>query len=79
MEFRQVILTSEPIDEEAARGLTRCCEKLGDANGARKVDEVLRESLRRELEDEKAEPLPETTALFQEFTGQAERAYGGRI
>jgi len=36
MEFRQVILTSEPIDEEAARGLTRCCEKLGDANGVRR-------------------------------------------
>jgi len=29
---------------------------------------VLRESLRRELEDEKAEPLPETTALLQELT-----------
>jgi len=32
------------------------------------VYKVLTESLRRELEDEKAEPLPETTVLLQKFT-----------
>ena len=36
MEFYQAILARDPIDEEAARGLTRCCEKLGDANGVRR-------------------------------------------
>jgi len=33
----------------------------------RKVYKVLTESLRRELEDDKARPLPETTALMQEL------------
>ena len=46
----------------------RCHAKLGDANSVRRVYKALRESLRRELEDEKAEPLPETIALFQELT-----------
>ena len=64
---RLAILARDPIDEEAARGLMRCCEKLGDANGVRKVDKVLRESLRRELEDEHVELFPEMTALIQEL------------
>jgi pentatricopeptide repeat protein len=55
--------------EEEARGLMRCYAKLGDINGVRKVYKVLTESLRRELEDEKAEPLPETTAMFLELSG----------
>jgi hypothetical protein len=46
----------------------RCYGKLGEDNGVRKVYKVLTESLRRELEDEKAEPLPETAALLQELT-----------
>lgn len=70
MELYRAILARDPIDEEAARGLMRCYAKLGDVNGARKVYKVLTESLRRELEDEKAQPLPETTALLQEFTQQ---------
>jgi len=39
-----------------------------DTSSVRRMYRTLRESLRRELEDEKAEPLPETTALFQELT-----------
>ncbi len=74
MELYRAILVSDPIDEEAARGLMRCYAKLGDVNGVRKVYKVLRESLRRELEDEKAEPLPETTAQFHERIQQATRA-----
>lgn len=74
MELYRAILVSDPIDEEAARGLMRCYAKLGDVNGVRKVYKVLRESLRRELEDEKAEPLPETTALFHERIQEATRA-----
>ena len=46
----------------------RCYAKLGEVNGVRKVHKVLAESLRRESEDEKAEPLPETAALLQELT-----------
>jgi DNA-binding SARP family transcriptional activator len=75
MAFYSAILARDPINEEAARGLMRCYDRLGDINGVRKVYKVLMESLRRELEDEKAEPLPETTALLQELTrsGQGSR------
>jgi DNA-binding SARP family transcriptional activator len=69
-DFYRAILARDPIDEEAARGLMRCYAKAGDLNGVRKVYKVLAESLRRDLDDEKAEPLPETTALFRELTGQ---------
>lgn len=68
MAFYSAILARDPINEEAARGLMRCYDRLGDINGVRKVYKVLMESLRRELEDEKAEPLPETTVLYQELT-----------
>ena len=73
-EFYQGILAHDPIDEEAACGVMRCYAKLGDLNGVRKVYKVLCESLRRELEDENAEPLPETTALLQEFMEKTTRA-----
>jgi len=46
-----------------------CHTKAGDLKGIHKVYKVLVESLRRELDDEKAEPLPETTALLRELTG----------
>jgi len=52
----------------------RCHGKLGDINGVRKVYKVLTESLRRELEDEKAEPLPETGALMQELNRSVPRS-----
>jgi DNA-binding SARP family transcriptional activator len=68
-DFYRAILVRDPIDEEAARGLMRCYAKAGDLNGVRKVYKVLVASLRRELDDEKAEPLPETTALLRELTG----------
>ncbi|MDO8616723.1 MAG: bacterial transcriptional activator domain-containing protein [Dehalococcoidia bacterium] len=74
MEFYRAILARDPIDEEAACGLMRCYARLGDLNGVRKVYKVLCESLRRELEDEKAEPLPQTTALLRELLGEPKRA-----
>lgn len=46
----------------------RCHAQRGDTNSVRRVYKTPREWLRRELEDEKAEPLPETTPLFQELT-----------
>ena len=67
MGYYRAILGRDPIDEEAARGLMRCYSRLGDVNGTRKVYKVLTEALRRELEDETAEPLPETTAVLQEL------------
>jgi len=66
--FLQAILARDPIDEEAARGLMRCYFKLGDVNGVRKVYKVLSESLRRELDDAGAEPMPETASLMRELT-----------
>jgi two-component SAPR family response regulator len=65
--FYEGVLARDAIDEEASRGLMRCYAKIGDTNGVRRLYKTLRDSLRRELEDEKAEPLPETTALFQEL------------
>lgn len=67
-DFYRAILARDPIDEEAACGLMRCYARAGDLNGVRKVYKVLVESLRRELDDEKAEPLPETTSLLRELT-----------
>ena len=72
-DFYRAILAREPIDEEAARGLMHCHAKAGDLNGVRKVYKVLAESLRRELDDDKAEPLPETAALLRELTRQPDR------
>jgi two-component SAPR family response regulator len=66
--FYQAILDRDSIDEEAARALMRCHAKLGDTNAVRKVYKTLRESLLRELEDEKAEPLPETLITLQNLT-----------
>jgi len=51
----------------------RCYAKAGDVNGVRKVYKVLAESLRRDLDDEKAEPLPETTSLLRELTGSKQQ------
>ena len=67
-EFYRAILDRDPIDEEAARALMRCHAKLGDGNSVRRTFKVLTESLRRELDDEKAEPLPETSGLLRELT-----------
>ena len=46
----------------------RCHAQLGDGNSVRRTFKVLTESLRRELEDAKAEPLPETSGLLRELT-----------
>lgn len=67
MEFYQAILDRDPIDEEAARSVMRCHAKLGDINGVRRVYKTLRDSLKHELEDDKAEPMPETVELFGEL------------
>jgi DNA-binding SARP family transcriptional activator len=68
MDFYQAILDRDPIDEDAARSVMRCHAKLGDINGVRRAYKALQESLKRELEDDKAEPLPETAVLVRDLT-----------
>jgi len=68
LSFYRAILAHDPIDEEAARGLMQCYASLGDTNGVRKAHKVLVEALRRELDDPEAQPLPETTKVWQQLT-----------
>ncbi len=68
--FYDAILARDPIDEEAVRGIMRCHAALGDTNAVRRTYRALTTALRRELEDDGAEPLPETTALLHELAGQ---------
>ena len=68
MGFYRAILDHDSIDEEAARGLMQVYGNEGDANGVKKVYKVLCESLRQELGDAEARPLPDTETLFQELT-----------
>lgn len=64
--FLEAILGRDPIDEEAVRGLMRCYAVLGDTNSVRRCYKTLVGALRRELEDDGAEPLPETTKLLED-------------
>ncbi len=59
-----VILEREPADEPAARGLMRQRAAAGQPNEARRVFNQLTEALRQELDDPRARPGPETTALL---------------
>jgi len=65
--FYETILARDPIDEEAVRGIMRCHANLGDTNAVRRTYKALTAALRRELEDDAAEPLPETTKLLDEL------------
>ena len=65
--FYEAILARDPIDEEAVRGIMRCHATLGDTNAVRRAYKALTAALRRELEDDAAEPLPETTKLLEEL------------
>ncbi len=66
--FYDAILARDPIDEEAVRGIMRCHAALGDTNAVRRTYKALTTALRRELEDDAAEPLPETTRLREQLT-----------
>ena len=68
--FFDAILARDPIDEGAVRGIMRCHAALGDTNAVRRAYKALTAALRRELEDDGAEPLPETTALLHELAVQ---------
>ncbi|MBN9492553.1 LysM peptidoglycan-binding domain-containing protein [bacterium] len=68
--FDDAILARDPIDEEAVRSIMRCYAALGDTNAVRRTYKSLTIALRRELEDDSAEPLPETTKLLGELAGE---------
>jgi two-component SAPR family response regulator len=72
--FYDAILARDPIDEEAARGIMRCHATLGDTNAVRRTYKALTAALRRDLEDDGAEPLPETQRLHLGLTGQESRS-----
>lgn len=67
--FYDAIVARDPIDEEAVRGIMRCHATLGDTNAVRRTYKALTTALRRELEDDAAEPLPETTKLLESLIG----------
>lgn len=69
----QSALERDPSDEEAVRGLMRTYAAAGNPSGAHKAYRALIEALRRELDDDEAEPAPETTSLLAEI---AEGAVG---
>ncbi len=69
--FYDAIVARDPIDEEAVRGIMRCHAALGDTNAVRRTYKALTAALRRELEDDGAEPLPETTKLQDELVRPA--------
>ncbi|MCZ7576325.1 MAG: bacterial transcriptional activator domain-containing protein [Dehalococcoidia bacterium] len=63
LRFYDAILQRDSIDEEAVRKAMQCHASLGDRNSARRLYKKLTEDLREVLEDERAEPMPETTKL----------------
>ncbi|MBA4179613.1 MAG: hypothetical protein C0506_03400 [Anaerolinea sp.] len=71
IQFYEAILPRDPIDEEAVRGSMRCYAALGDTNAVKRAYKNLVASLRRELEDDNAAPLPETAKLVEVLTTQA--------
>ncbi|MBI2765422.1 MAG: LysM peptidoglycan-binding domain-containing protein [Chloroflexi bacterium] len=72
--FYEAIIARDPIDEEAVRGMMRCHATLGDTNAIRRAYKALTTALRRELEDDSAEPLPETRRVLEELSAQRDLA-----
>ncbi|MEX2230411.1 MAG: BTAD domain-containing putative transcriptional regulator [Dehalococcoidia bacterium] len=63
----EALVLRDAMDEDAARALMRCHARQGDMNGVRKVYKNLTEALRRELDDDHAEPALETSAILREL------------
>ena len=59
------ILQRDPIDEEAVREAMRCHTAMGERNSAKRLYKKLIEDLREALDDDGAEPMPETTKLLE--------------
>jgi len=69
------ILQRDPIDEEAVREAMRSYAAMGDKNSAKRMYKKLVEDLREALDDDQAEPMPETTKLVVSL--QASSIRGG--
>ena len=69
--FYEAILERDPIDEEAVRGVMECHSALGDSNAVKRAYRTLVAALRDELDDDTAEPLPETVRLCEQLTASA--------
>jgi len=67
--FYDAILRRDPIDEEAVREAMRSHAAIGDRNSAKRLYKKLVEDLREALDDEQAEPMPETTTVLEELAG----------
>lgn len=67
LRFYEAILQRDSIDEEAGRGAMQCHASLGDRNSAKRLYKKLTEDLREVLDDEHAEPMPETTKVMGEL------------
>ena len=69
LRFYDAILQRDPIDEEAVREAMRCHAAMGDRNSGKRLYKRLVEDLREALDDERAEPMPETTEVLEELAG----------
>jgi two-component SAPR family response regulator len=67
IEFYEAIVKCDPLEEEAVRGLMRCCASLEDSLGVRRAYRNLVAALERDLGDG-TQPQPETTRAFEELT-----------
>ncbi|HMS71561.1 MAG TPA: BTAD domain-containing putative transcriptional regulator [Baekduia sp.] len=67
LRFNDAILQRDSIDEDAVREAMRCHTAMGDQNSAKRLYRRLIEDLREALDDEQAEPMPETTRLLDEL------------
>lgn len=74
LRFYDAILERDPIDEEAVREAMRCHTAVGDRNSAKRLYKKLVEDLREALDDDEAEPMPETTTVLEELNGAELRA-----
>ncbi|MBE7518361.1 MAG: LysM peptidoglycan-binding domain-containing protein [Thermoflexaceae bacterium] len=67
LRFYDAVLQRDPIDEEAVREAMRCHTAMGDRNSAKRLYKQLVEDLREALDDDEAEPMPETTRVLEEL------------
>lgn len=66
----EAILDRDPLDEEATRALMRCHAQRGDSGAVRRTYRSLEQALKLELEDDGAEPAPQTQLLLRELTAR---------
>jgi two-component SAPR family response regulator len=69
LRFYAAILERDPIDEEAVREAMRCHAAIGDRNSAKRQFKRFVEELREALDDDQAEPMPETAKVLEEVAG----------